>query len=240
MAHSYHHAVSSARKWGGTPDDYQSIHDWMDGSKLILADFRHRALRHLGHFASVLLLARSNFRSSSSRLASSYNRTNGECSLQQEQIFAGETLLVLPQLTDFGAQITDRLLELADFCRQVGGRRRADIGGPDRFQDRPMRAVDRVAAASRLASDRSRRDSCWPPDMGAMPPPALDQSTKRLPKIPFHARAHSVRAPSIARGRGHIVRRSLPAPRPRADHSLQATPGSAHDAPPTMPGGARR
>lgn len=46
MAHSYHHAVSSARKWGGTPDDYQSIHDWMDGSKLILADFRHRALRH--------------------------------------------------------------------------------------------------------------------------------------------------------------------------------------------------
>ena len=46
MAHSYHHAVSSARKWGGKPDDYQAIHDWLDGSKLILADFRHRALRH--------------------------------------------------------------------------------------------------------------------------------------------------------------------------------------------------
>lgn len=46
MAHSYHHAVSSARKWGGMPADYQFIHDWMDGSKLILADFRHRALRH--------------------------------------------------------------------------------------------------------------------------------------------------------------------------------------------------
>lgn len=46
MAHSYHHAVSSTRKWGGTPEDYQSIHDWLDGSKLILADFRHRALRH--------------------------------------------------------------------------------------------------------------------------------------------------------------------------------------------------
>ena len=46
MAHSYHHAVSSARKWGGTPDDYLPIHGWMDGSKLILADFRHRALRH--------------------------------------------------------------------------------------------------------------------------------------------------------------------------------------------------
>ena len=46
MAHSYHHAVSSARKWGGTPADYQAVHDWLDGSKLILADFRHRALRH--------------------------------------------------------------------------------------------------------------------------------------------------------------------------------------------------
>jgi len=46
MAHSYHHALSSANKWGGTPSDYQPIHDWLDGSKTILADFRHRALRH--------------------------------------------------------------------------------------------------------------------------------------------------------------------------------------------------
>ena len=46
MAHSYHHAVSSARKWGGTPDDYLFLHSWMDSSKLILADFRHRALLH--------------------------------------------------------------------------------------------------------------------------------------------------------------------------------------------------
>lgn len=46
MAHSYHHAVSSARKWGGVPEDYLPVHDWMDGSKVILADFRHRALRH--------------------------------------------------------------------------------------------------------------------------------------------------------------------------------------------------
>ena len=46
MAHSYHHAVSSARKFGGVPADYQAVHDWLDGSKLIIADFRHRALRH--------------------------------------------------------------------------------------------------------------------------------------------------------------------------------------------------
>ena len=46
MAHSYHHAVSSTRRHGGTPADYIAIHDWLDSSKLILADFRHRALRH--------------------------------------------------------------------------------------------------------------------------------------------------------------------------------------------------
>jgi len=46
MAHSYHHAVSSARRFGGKPADYQALHDWLDGSKMIIADFRHRALRH--------------------------------------------------------------------------------------------------------------------------------------------------------------------------------------------------
>ena len=46
MAHSYHHAVSSARSFGGQPDDYIAIHSWLDRSKEIVADFRHRALRH--------------------------------------------------------------------------------------------------------------------------------------------------------------------------------------------------
>jgi hypothetical protein len=27
-------------------EDYQHIHDWFDESKIIIADFRHRALRH--------------------------------------------------------------------------------------------------------------------------------------------------------------------------------------------------
>jgi hypothetical protein len=46
MAHPYHHALSSARQWGGKPGDYQAVHDWFDESKAHLADFRHRALRH--------------------------------------------------------------------------------------------------------------------------------------------------------------------------------------------------
>jgi len=46
MAHPWHHAVSSARKYGGKPEDYLEIHSWFDASKSQFADFRHRALRH--------------------------------------------------------------------------------------------------------------------------------------------------------------------------------------------------
>ena len=47
MGHCYHHALSSVRKWGGTPENYLPLHQWFDEpSKLITADFRHRALRH--------------------------------------------------------------------------------------------------------------------------------------------------------------------------------------------------
>lgn len=46
MAHSYYHALGSVKKWGGVPEDFLNIHEWFDGSKSILADMRHRALRH--------------------------------------------------------------------------------------------------------------------------------------------------------------------------------------------------
>jgi len=46
MANPYHHSLSSVKKWGGVPSDYQKIHDWFDESKMMMADFRHRALRH--------------------------------------------------------------------------------------------------------------------------------------------------------------------------------------------------
>lgn len=46
MSHPYHHAVSSARRYGGTPEDYIAIHSWFDESKAFIADVRHRALRH--------------------------------------------------------------------------------------------------------------------------------------------------------------------------------------------------
>lgn len=49
MAHAYHHAVSSAKHFGGVPSDYQDIHDWFDCTKELEPSFRHRALRHHTH-----------------------------------------------------------------------------------------------------------------------------------------------------------------------------------------------
>ena len=46
MSNSYRHAVSSSRKWGGTPEDYIAIHEFIDGTKQSFGDVRHRALLH--------------------------------------------------------------------------------------------------------------------------------------------------------------------------------------------------
>lgn len=43
---SFFHAKSSAAKWGGKPEDYQPIHDFIDSSKRIIGDVRHRAIYH--------------------------------------------------------------------------------------------------------------------------------------------------------------------------------------------------
>lgn len=43
---SYYHAVSSVKKWGGTTDDYIDVHEFIDSSKKIIGDVRHRSLYH--------------------------------------------------------------------------------------------------------------------------------------------------------------------------------------------------
>ena len=56
MAHPVEHARSSARKFGGNPEDYLAIHRWFDESKAFFPDFRHRALRH--HAEGIFLAER--------------------------------------------------------------------------------------------------------------------------------------------------------------------------------------
>ncbi len=42
----YKHAKNSANKFGGVPEDYQRIHDFIDSSKSSVPDMRHRAQFH--------------------------------------------------------------------------------------------------------------------------------------------------------------------------------------------------
>lgn len=43
---SWMHARSAARKWGGRPEDYIEIEEFIDSSKEVIGDARHRALYH--------------------------------------------------------------------------------------------------------------------------------------------------------------------------------------------------
>jgi len=42
----YLHGKVSARKFGGCPEDYQEIHDFIDSTKAAFPDMRHRAILH--------------------------------------------------------------------------------------------------------------------------------------------------------------------------------------------------
>jgi hypothetical protein len=53
---SVFHAKSSARKWGGDAADYLPIHEFIDSSKQVIGDVRHRAIYH--HTLGVFLCER--------------------------------------------------------------------------------------------------------------------------------------------------------------------------------------
>jgi hypothetical protein len=42
----YLHSKVSVGKWGGAPEDYLSIHDFIDSSKAFVPDMRHRIFLH--------------------------------------------------------------------------------------------------------------------------------------------------------------------------------------------------
>ncbi len=42
----YLHSLGSVKRWGGKPEDYLPIHDFLDSSKSAHPDMRHRAILH--------------------------------------------------------------------------------------------------------------------------------------------------------------------------------------------------
>jgi len=55
MSKPWIHALSSAKRHGGTPYDYLPIHNFLDSSKATIADNRHRALTHNSWFVGFIL-----------------------------------------------------------------------------------------------------------------------------------------------------------------------------------------
>jgi hypothetical protein len=49
------HAQLDAKKFGGDPDDYLEIHEFMDSSKSAVSDNRHRTLTHNSWFIGVVI-----------------------------------------------------------------------------------------------------------------------------------------------------------------------------------------
>lgn len=54
MAKPYIHAQSAAKRWGGEPEDYLEIEDFLDSSKSVFPDNRHRVLTHNSWFIFVV------------------------------------------------------------------------------------------------------------------------------------------------------------------------------------------
>lgn len=62
----WQHAVSSAKKFGGIPEQYIHIHEWFDETKQYTGNWTHRALRHhaagiqwcIQHFGHAIEIAR--------------------------------------------------------------------------------------------------------------------------------------------------------------------------------------
>lgn len=46
MSKAWVHAVSSAKRWGGKPEDYIAVHEKMDSTKMAHAEVTHRAVFH--------------------------------------------------------------------------------------------------------------------------------------------------------------------------------------------------
>jgi len=55
MAKPWIHALSSAKRFGGVAEDYLPIHNFMDSSKAVIADNRHRALTHNSWFIGTVI-----------------------------------------------------------------------------------------------------------------------------------------------------------------------------------------
>ena len=80
MAKPYTHALSSAKKFGGEANDYLKFHEWMDQTKAVCSDARHRAILHssFGIFLGEQFFG-ATFENSTGRIISTRNILEQHC-----------------------------------------------------------------------------------------------------------------------------------------------------------------
>lgn len=98
MAKPWIHSQSSSRKYGGKPEDYIEIHNFMDSSKAVIADNRHRALTHNSWFLSTVLE-----RVFGVTLINSAGRTVSVRDIGEQHVY--EDLGCIPSAQDFLAEM---------------------------------------------------------------------------------------------------------------------------------------
>lgn len=133
----YLHALVSVKKFGGKPEDYQAIHDFIDSSKAHVPDMRHRAILHssFGIFICERVFG-TNLKNSDGRLVSVRD-------VAEQHVI--DDLGTIPTVQDY--------LSGMPFYDWLGGKKRT-----------PSRPVDMTAPATMTLEElRKLKPSVFPP-----------------------------------------------------------------------------
>ena len=96
MAKPHIHALSSVRSFGGKEEDYLPIHEFLDSSKAIVADNRHRAFTHNSWFINTVIP-----RVFGTTITNSDGKTVSTCSVAEQHVLEDFGNRFIPSGQDF-------------------------------------------------------------------------------------------------------------------------------------------
>jgi hypothetical protein len=107
------HALISAKQFGGRPEDYIDIHEFMDSSKMAHADMRHRAMLHnaFGIYVTALMFGTMEQQPSGEWKRMPYIRNSDAKVVQVRDIAEQHVLDDLGKIPSIGDFLTHMTLE---------------------------------------------------------------------------------------------------------------------------------